>query len=221
MNLAQLHILLLSIIPILFAIILHEVAHGYAAKLRGDYTAALLGRLSLNPIKHIDPIGTVLVPCILFFFSGFIFGWAKPVPIDWRNLKNPRRDMAIVAIAGPLANFLMAICWGIVAKIAVSINSTPNINNIFYMMGNIGIWINILLMVLNLLPIPPLDGGHIVSSFLPSHVALKYNQLERWGLIILLVLIFLPIKGNSLLFTILTPFIHFFIHLINTLLQFI
>ena len=213
---SKVQLFLLWAIPTLFAIVLHEVAHGYVAKLRGDHTAALLGRLSLNPIKHIDPIGTILVPTVLFFMGGFLFGWAKPVPIDWRNLKDPKKDMAWVALAGPAANLLMAIFWGIIAKISLeSYAAFPRPAEIFYIMGYAGVMVNILLMVLNLIPIPPLDGSRVVTSFLPRDLAIKYNRLERWGIFILLGLMILPFNGTSLLFTIMTPFITFFTHMIG------
>jgi Zn-dependent protease len=217
----QVQLFLLYVIPVLFAIVLHEVAHGYVAKLRGDHTAALLGRLSLNPIKHIDPIGTILVPAILIFTgAGFLFGWAKPVPIDWRNLKNPKKDMAWVALAGPAANLLMAIFWGIVAKIAVIIYPTfPEAGRIFLNMGYIGISVNIILMILNLIPIPPLDGSRIVTSFLPNHLAIKYNRLERWGFFILIALLIIPFNGSSLLFSIISPFMRFFMGIIGGVLN--
>ncbi len=212
----NIQLLLIYAIPVLFAITLHEVAHGYVAKLRGDHTAALLGRLSLNPIKHIDPVGTVLVPLILFFMGGFIFGWAKPVPVDWRNLKNPKKDMALVAIAGPAANLLMAIFWGIVAKLSVSLmSSQPEAGQIFYYMGIAGIMVNIALMVLNLIPIPPLDGSRVVTSFLPNDLAIKYNRLERWGVFILLALLIIPVGNANLLWYIMRPFFNLFMMLIG------
>ncbi len=187
-------------IPVLFAITLHEVAHGWVAAQFGDKTAQRLGRLSLNPIRHIDPIGTVIVPCILFFVGGFIFGWAKPVPVDWRNLNNPKRDMALVALAGPFANILMALCWGMIAKIGFSISSDNTwIAMIFANMGVAGIIINLWLCILNLIPIPPLDGSRVVSSFLSTQAAETYNKLERFGLIILLLLLATGILSKILL----------------------
>ena len=212
----NIQLLLIYIIPVLFAITLHEVAHGYIAKKLGDHTAALLGRLSINPIKHIDPIGTVLVPLLMFFMGGFIFGWAKPVPIDWRNLKNPKRDMALVAIAGPVANLIMALFWGIIAKIAISMHiSSPEAAIIFYNMGLAGVMVNIALMVLNLIPIPPLDGSRVITSFLPKDVAIKYNQIERWGFFILLAFIIIPVGNANLLWYIMSPFMNFFINIIG------
>jgi Zn-dependent protease len=176
--------LILWVVPLLFAITVHETAHGWVAYKYGDPTAKLLGRLTLNPFKHIDPIGTILVPAILFMLGGFIFGWAKPVPITWRNLKNPRRDMALVAVAGPFANLIMAFFWVIVAKFALSLHNAP-----FLYMGQIGISINLVLMLLNLIPIPPLDGSRIVASLLSPAMAYRFNQLEVYGFLILIILL--------------------------------
>ena len=170
--------------PMVFAITVHEVAHGWVAARLGDPTAKLLGRLSLNPIKHIDPVGMLLVPSLLFFLGGFIFGWAKPVPVNWLNLKNPRRDMALVAAAGPSVNFFMALLWGIITKIAIAFNS----HAIFYM-GTFGITINSMLMVLNLIPIPPLDGSRIITALLSPTTAEKFKNLEKYGFFILLMLL--------------------------------
>lgn len=212
----NIQLLLLYIIPVLFAITLHEVAHGYIAKKLGDTTAESMGRLTVNPIKHIDPIGTILVPLLLFFMGGFIFGWAKPVPINWGNLKNPRRDMAYVAVAGPAANLIMAIFWGIVAKIAMSIHaSSPEAGVIFYNMGLAGVMVNIALLVLNMIPIPPLDGSRVVTSFLPPDLAEKYNRLERWGFFILLAMLVIPIGNAPLLWYIMKPFMLFFFNIIG------
>lgn len=176
--------------PVVFAITVHEVAHGWVAKKLGDNTASMLGRLTLNPIKHIDPIGTLLIPGILLLTgTGFIFGWAKPVPVDGRNFKKPLHDMALVAIAGPVSNLLMAIAWALIARFGViaanDFVSPPLIN-----MGMAGISINLVLCLLNLLPIPPLDGSRVLTGLLPSRLAWQYNQLERYGFMILLILLF-------------------------------
>jgi Zn-dependent protease len=180
---------ILLILPVLFAITVHEVAHGWMALRRGDKTALMLGRLTLNPIKHIDLIGTIILPIIMYFSVGFIFGWAKPVPVTWQNLKNPKRDMAWVALAGPMANLLMALGWALAAKIGLMINNTmPLTGAILYYMGNIGILINVVLMILNLIPIPPLDGSKIVASILPKRMEWGYSRMEPYGIIILLVL---------------------------------
>lgn len=179
-------------LPILFAISLHEVAHGWVASWFGDQTARLSGRLTLNPIKHIDPIGTILVPLLLLAVSNFIFGWAKPVPVDPRNLRHPRRDMAIVAMAGPLANFLMALCWGGIAKLSLLAVQTGDgwFGVPLLYMGGAGIMINIVLMVLNLIPLPPLDGGKVLTSLLPPRTAYYVNQVEPYSFFILVLLIF-------------------------------
>ncbi len=179
-----------SILPLLFAIVIHEVAHGWAAYKLGDPTAKMLGRLTLNPIKHIDPIGTILVPGMLLLLGGFIFGWAKPVPVTWQNLKKPRRDMALVAFAGPAANFLMAIFWGLMVKLGMMLgNDMSWLGTPLTLMGIVGITFNLILMVLNLLPILPLDGGRIVESLLPRTLSSKFSRLEPYGFFILLALI--------------------------------
>lgn len=176
--------IILWIVPLVFAITVHETAHGWVASQCGDPTAKLLGRLTLNPFKHIDPVGTIMVPAILLFLGGFIFGWAKPVPITWRNLRNPRRDMALVAMAGPLANFAMAFLWVIVAKLSMVLHSAP-----FAYMGQIGISINLVLMLLNLIPIPPLDGSRVLASVLSPAMAYRFNQWEVYGFLILVLLL--------------------------------
>jgi Zn-dependent protease len=170
-------------IPMMFAITVHEAAHGYVARYFGDMTADRMGRISLNPIKHIDPIGTVLVPCITMFFGGIFFGWAKPVPVDFSKLRHPKRDMLWVAAAGPGANLMMLIIWGLVIKFF-------GVNMPFIaLMGAAGILTNTVLMVLNLIPLPPLDGGRIAVSLLPIKLAVKFAQIERYGFIILIVLL--------------------------------
>jgi Zn-dependent protease len=177
-------------IPVIFAITLHEVAHGWIASKFGDQTARMLGRLTLNPIKHIDPIGTIVVPVALLFMGGFIFGWAKAVPIDTRNFKNPSRDMAWVAVAGPIANLFMAIGWAVIAKIGFMIQmSTPEIGQFMVYTGIAGVSINLILLVLNLLPIPPLDGSRVLSAFLSKKLAWQYNRLEPFGFMLLLGLL--------------------------------
>jgi Zn-dependent protease len=191
---------LLWIIPVLFAITLHEVAHGWVAKQCGDKTAFMLGRLTINPLKHIDLVGTILVPAILFFTSGFIFGWAKPVPVTWENLRNPKRDMALVALAGPLANLLMALFWACVARIGMSLGGTGSlITLVLIYMGQAGVLINLVLMVLNLIPIPPLDGSKVLSSFLPRRAAWYMYRIEPYGLIILAILLVSGILSKLIL----------------------
>ncbi|NLO79952.1 MAG: site-2 protease family protein [Xanthomonadaceae bacterium] len=196
---AQMQTLAVWVLPVLFAITLHEVAHGWAAEKLGDRTARRLGRISLNPVRHIDPVGTVLVPLLLFFSGGFIFGWAKPVPVTWENLRQPKRDMALVAVAGPAANLLMALAWGLLAKLGAEAVASPTIARGLVMMGIAGLQINIVLMVLNLLPLPPLDGSRIVSSLLPPGPEAAYSRLEPYGLAILLVLMVTGILGKLLL----------------------
>ena len=197
-------------IPILFAITVHEVAHGWVASKFGDQTAKILGRLTLNPIKHIDPIGTILVPAILVAVGGFIFGWAKPVPVDFRNLRKPKQDMAWVAIAGPASNLVMAFIWaGLIKIILLSGDATAGPVLALKEMCKVGIQINAFLMILNLIPIPPLDGSRVMTALLPPRLAYRYSQLEQIGLIIVLVLLI-----TGLLSKILMPFYYAFISII-------
>lgn len=193
-----------AILPLIFAITLHEAAHGWVASKCGDKTALMLGRVTLNPLKHIDLIGTVILPIIMLFFSGFIFGWAKPVPVAWQNLKHPRRDMALVALAGPSANLLMALLWAIIAKCAILYlvgNNQPWIastGQFFQATASFGILINCILLVLNLVPIPPLDGSRVISSVLPARAAHIYERVEPFGIWILLALLLFGILGHML-----------------------
>lgn len=178
------------VIPVIFAITVHEAAHGWVAKKYGDNTAKMLGRLTLNPLKHIDPVGTILLPGILLLTgTGFIFGWAKPVPVDARNFKNPRQDMAIVALAGPVSNLLMAVGWALIARVGVMINVEFMTLPMIYW-GIAGISSNLVLALINLIPIPPLDGSRVVSGILPNRWAWQYNKLERYGFLILLLMLF-------------------------------
>ena len=195
----------IAAIPLIFAITLHEAAHGWVASKFGDKTALMLGRVTLNPAKHIDPLGTVVVPIAMIFIGGFIFGWAKPVPVNWQNLKNPRRDMALVALAGPFANFAMAIFWACVAKLSYMIFTNGDsaqmvrtIATFVHLTSQFGIIINCVLMLLNLLPIPPLDGSRVVSAFLPSNLSYYYEKIEPFGIWILLGLLVLGILGSIL-----------------------
>ena len=177
------------ILPVVFAITVHEVAHGWMAKQFGDKTADQQGRLTLNPLKHIDPVGTIIVPGLLLItMTGFIFGWAKPVPVDARNFKNPKKAMMIVALAGPLANLLMAFAWAMLVRLGVVINVEFVSMPLIYT-GVAGITINLVLALINLLPIPPLDGSRVLSGLLPDYWAWRYNQLERYGFLILLLLL--------------------------------
>ena len=186
----KIQLLAVLIIPVLFAITVHEAAHGWVAMRLGDRTAQMLGRVTLNPIRHIDPIGTVLVPLGMFLLSGFLFGWAKPVPINWRNLRNPRRDMALVAVAGPLANLLQALLWGLAIQIGLLLWQTSQwVAMPLIYMGAAGVLINVILMVLNLLPILPLDGGRILNALLPPRTALVYSRMEPYGMIIIVGLL--------------------------------
>ena len=192
--------LFVFVIPVIFAVTVHEVAHGWVASQFGDQTAKSMGRLTLNPVKHIDPIGTIVVPAVMYFTSGFIFGWAKPVPVDWRNLGHPRRDMAIVALAGPAANLLMLLFWAMAAKTITLFGNDPNyLTQLIFYMCSIGITINIVLMILNLFPILPLDGGRVLTAMLPRDLAISFSRLEPYGLIILVVLLLSGILWKILL----------------------
>ena len=187
------------ILPVVFAITVHEVAHGWVASKLGDHTAKNLGRLTLNPINHMDLVGTVIVPGVLLFLGGFIFGWAKPVPVNWTNLNNPKRDMVYVAMAGPLANFFMAIGWGILMKIGYLLGSSNEFFSLpLIYMGYAGVFINAVLMMLNLLPILPLDGGRILAGLLPSKISLEFSKSERFGFPILIVIIAMGWLSNLL-----------------------
>ncbi|MDF1688871.1 MAG: site-2 protease family protein [Cycloclasticus sp.] len=177
-------------LPVIFAITVHEVAHGWVASKLGDNTARNLGRLTLNPISHMDLLGTVIVPVVLLFLGGFMFGWAKPVPVNWNNLKNPKRDMVYVAIAGPLTNLLMALAWGAIMKIGFLLGASNEfISTPLIYMGYAGIFINAVLMMLNLLPILPLDGGRVLAGLLPQKISYEFSKLERFGFPILVAII--------------------------------
>ena len=174
-------------IPIIFAITVHEAAHGYAAKHFGDLTAYNQNRISLNPLRHIDPIGTIILPALTVLLGGVLFGWAKPVPVNFMNLRHPKKDMLWVAAAGPFSNLIMAIFWTIL--FGRSAYFPESMSMFVQQMGIAGISINLSLMVLNLIPLPPLDGGRIAVSLLPNHLAYKYAQIERYGFLILIVLL--------------------------------
>ena len=204
MELSPIQYFTISIIPVLLAITVHEAAHGYAAKHFGDKTAYFLGRITLNPIKHIDPIGTVVIPGMLLLLSApFLFGWAKPVPVNFSNLNNPKKDMMWVALAGPASNLVMAIIWAI--SLGLFKSSGASYALFVIGMAQVGIMINLVLMLLNLLPIPPLDGGRMAVSLLPSPWSYKLASIERYGMFIL---IFLIVSG--LLSAILLPLLRFF-----------
>lgn len=184
-----------AILPLLFAITVHEVAHGWVAKKFGDPTAHRLGRLTLNPLKHIDPVGTILVPGLLLLLGGFVFGWAKPVPVTWENLRHPKRDMAIVAAAGPAANLIMALFWGVIARIGVQLGPQSWVGLPMQYMGLFGIEINAVFMILNLLPLPPLDGGRVAVGLLPGPLAWQLARIEPFGFFILLALLATHVLG--------------------------
>ncbi|MCF8158428.1 MAG: site-2 protease family protein [Burkholderiaceae bacterium] len=208
MDLTYIQKIAIYALPVIFAITVHEAAHGFAARFFGDMTADRAGRITLNPLKHIDPIGTILVPALTLLVGGILFGWAKPVPVDFSRLRNPKRDMLWVAAAGPASNFVMALFWALMIKLSVS---SPNIySEPMALMGQAGVMINVVLMVLNLLPLPPLDGGRIAVSLLPNHMAYKYAQVERFGLIILIGLLATGILGR-----IMDPFIDGVIQIIQ------
>jgi len=189
-------------LPVIFAITLHEAAHGYVARHFGDMTATAAGRVSLNPLRHIDPFGTVALPLILLaltklFGGGIIFGWAKPVPVNFANLRHPKRDMLWVAAAGPLSNFAMALFWALLLKVGLSMPE-----NAFALplalMGAAGVFFNIIIMVLNLVPLPPLDGGRILVSLLPHHLAWRVARVEPYGFVILIALLLTGVLGTLL-----------------------
>lgn len=203
MNIDQLiQTVALAAIPVLFAITLHEAAHGYVARHFGDMTAYQQGRISLNPIRHIDPVGTILLPLLTLWMGGILFGWAKPVPVNFGALRNPKKDMLWVALAGPASNFFMALCWALIAKIALAFPenyyAVPMVE-----MAKIGININVVLMVLNLLPLPPLDGGRIAVSMLPHRQAYMLAKIEPYGMFILIFMAVTPV-----LWWILRPFMN-------------
>lgn len=176
--------------PLLLAITLHEVAHGWVALLCGDATAKAQGRLSLNPLRHIDPIGTVLVPALMALLGGFIFGWAKPVPVNYGRLRQPKRDMALVALAGPLSNLLMALGWALAALAGYHVQAAlPWLGVPLLAMGVVGVSVNVMLGVLNLVPIPPLDGSRVLAGMLPNRAGQIMAQIEPYGLIILVALL--------------------------------
>ena len=190
----------IAALPVILAITLHEAAHGYAARYFGDPTAWQEGRITANPLKHIDPVGTILVPIIILLLStgGILFGWAKPVPVNFGRLRHPKQDMLWVAAAGPAANLAMLLFWATLMKLAVTLPT-----NFFSVpmarMAEIGILVNLALMVLNLFPLPPLDGGRIAVSLLPPQAAWRFAQLERFGFPILLLLLFTGILGKLLM----------------------
>lgn len=202
-------------LPVILAITLHEGAHAYVAYKCGDTTAKMFGRLSLNPFRHIDPIGTVLMPIIVGLLTqfNFVIGYAKPVPVNWNQLRHPRRDMILVTLAGPGANFIMAFIWAACLKLSTFLHPEANMSALFLLFtARAGIIINLVLGFLNLIPIPPLDGSRVVSSLLPYKSAITYSKVEPYGFLILLVLIFTGVLGK-----ILTPLINAGMNLLSLL----
>ena len=185
-------------VPVLFAITLHEAAHGWVANKLGDPTARQLGRITLNPIKHVDPMGTIVIPLTLVMLSGFIIGWAKPVPVDPRHFKQPLLDMALVALAGPASNFLMACGWALLITLSTTALADTSIATYLFQVGKAGMTINLILMVLNLMPIPPLDGGRVLAGVLPKQMALSFMRIEPYGMWIILALLVSGVLGKIL-----------------------
>ncbi|WP_035051620.1 site-2 protease family protein [Andreprevotia chitinilytica] len=201
-------------LPVLFAITVHEAAHGYVARHFGDDTAWKMGRISLNPLKHIDLVGTILLPLIFLLLpGGLMFGYAKPVPVNFGRLRNPKRDMLWVAAAGPAANFVMAFIWGGLAALALQMAGNYFALPLLYM-SQAGVLINLSLMMLNLLPLPPLDGGRILVSLLPYKQAVAVSKIEPYGFFILIALLYLKVLG-----AVLTPMIIFGLVVIGTVVQ--
>jgi len=192
---------LTAFVPVLLGIILHEVAHGWVASLRGDQTARMLGRLTLNPLPHIDPLG-LGVFVLTAATSPVVFGWAKPVPVNSRNLHNPRQDMMLISLAGPLSNMLLAILFAVALRILLLMPEEVFLGSttvqFFFAMFQVGIMANFSLAWLNLMPIPPLDGGHIVEGLLPQGLAWHYARLQRWGFVVLIVLLATGLLGRIL-----------------------
>ena len=203
--------ILMWIVPLSLAIIVHEVAHGWVANRLGDPTAKNMGRLTLNPISHIDPVGTIIVPGLLMVTGApFLFGWAKPIPVLVHLLRNPRKDMIWVALAGPVANLFMAVCWAVIAKLVIASFNQDSMNFAFLIgVAQKGIMINIVLMVFNLLPMLPLDGGRVVHGFLPQELGDKFAKTEQFGMLIVVALL-----ATGIISKIISPPIYFLSNLL-------
>ena len=198
MELSLIQKIAVFVLPVLFAITLHEAAHGYVARYFGDMTAYATGRVSLNPLRHIDLVGTIAVPLLTLLLTNYMFGWAKPVPVNFANLRHPKREMLWVAAAGPLSNFFMALIWALLLNVGAGLaHSNPAAVWLLFV-GAAGIFVNVIFFVLNLFPLPPLDGGRIMMSLLPHPLAAKFARIERFGFIILLALLFTGVLGMLL-----------------------
>ncbi len=206
-------------VPAILAITLHEAAHGYVARMYGDNTAWVLGRVTLNPLAHVDPVGTIIVPGALLLASlvsgtgGLLFGWAKPVPVNFRRLRNPKTSMIWVALAGPASNLFQAILWAVLLKLVLVLPMTSFVANLCVQFAYAGISVNLMLMAFNLLPILPLDGGRVLVGLLPWQAAMSYSRLEPYGMLIIIVLI-----ASGLLNMFIRPFLIFGQSLINLVL---
>lgn len=186
---------LIFALPVLFAITIHEAAHGYVARHFGDNTAAALGRVTLNPIPHIDPVGTILMPLILYFVThgAFLFGYAKPVPVNFGRLRNPKRDSVWVALAGPVSNFIQAILWAVLFTVLVGFRLTEPF---FLEMAKAGVLVNLVMWAFNLFPLPPLDGGRVLTGLLPPRQAIAFSRVEPWGFFIVMALVVAGVVSN-------------------------
>jgi Zn-dependent protease len=217
MNPSLIQTIVVYALPVIFAITLHEAAHGYVARLLGDNTAYMMGRVSFNPMRHIDPLGTIAIPLLLYFLTNgaFIFGYAKPVPVSFRNLRNPRWGTFWVALAGPLCNFIQALLWGLLGQVLFP--ALGVVEPFFTRMAAAGIVVNLVLCVLNLFPLPPLDGGRVLTALLPVRQAIAFARFERFGFFVVMVLFMtglltkfwlLPLVsiGYDAVTTLLTPF---------------